>query len=218
MSLNYLNYHGMLYLQALMSDESEGLIIYVDDAVNTAKAELNENIDTAKEEVREELNENINEAVEEIVTYTFYAYAEDTSGDGFSISDTELQYRGIAVSVNDEQPMEPENYEWAINPRWASRYASDFISPQSDGIKIVSPEVDTYAVMNALALAFYLSGIEQARFGYDISREAYGLVAQNIFAFGSGAGVKFDNSPEAAVRGRFVWEIRENGHLSLKKY
>ena len=134
------------------------------------------------------------------------------------MSDESLQYRGVCIILNKEQPTDPALYKWEINPLWASRVAENFIQDFAGGIRITNPESDAYAALTAIALAFMTGDVEQARFGYDVSREAYGLVAQSIFAFGSGAGVKFDGSSEATARGRFVWEIRDNGHLSLKKY
>ncbi len=150
---------------------------------------------------------------------TFIAYASDMNGENFSLIDDQLQYVGTYTSPISEQSSDYTKYTWRLNPKWAARFANDYIQDIAGGIKIVNPEnSNIYAGLSSLALAFVLDGIEQARLGYDISRDAYGLVAHDIFAFGSGAGVKFDNSQNATTRGRFVWEIRDNGHLSLKLY
>lgn len=152
---------------------------------------------------------------------TFYAYADGPEGENFSLTASELEYRGIYTTASGIQSNDPQDYKWELNPMWASKVASDYIAEQTGGLKILTPDAKTYAGITGLALAFYTGDIEQARMGYlyeEENKTAYGVIAQNIFAYGSGAGVKFDNSNEASVRGRFTWEIRDNGHLSLKKY
>ena len=150
----------------------------------------------------------------------FYAYAADTSGGSFSLTDTSLPYRGICVSTDKEAPSEPEEYVWEINPLWASKQADNYLHELADGLAIYNSNLDTttYAGISALALTFYLAGVMQMKVGYDADLEQYGVIAESILAAGNGAGVKFDNTSEASARGRFVWEVRDNGHLSLKLY
>lgn len=150
----------------------------------------------------------------------FYAYAADTSGGSFSLTDTSLPYRGICVSTDSEAPSEPEEYVWEINPLWASKQADNYLHELTDGLAIYNSNLDTttYAGISALALTFYLAGVMQMKVGYDAALEQYGVIAESILAAGNGAGVKFDNTSEASARGRFVWEVRDNGHLSLKLY
>ena len=150
----------------------------------------------------------------------YYAYAADTSGGSFSLTDTSLPYRGICVSTDSEAPSEPEEYVWEINPLWASKQADNYLHELADGLAIYNSNLDTttYAGISALALTFYLAGVMQMKVGYDADLEQYGVIAESILAAGNGAGVKFDNTSEASARGRFVWEVRDNGHLSLKLY
>lgn len=150
----------------------------------------------------------------------FYAYAADTSGGSFSLTDTSLPYRGICVTTDNEAPSEPEEYVWEINPLWASKQADNYLHELADGLAIYNSNLDTttYAGISALALTFYLAGVMQMKVGYDADLEQYGVIAESILAAGNGAGVKFDNTSEASARGRFVWEVRDNGHLSLKLY
>ncbi|MGI6168284.1 MAG: hypothetical protein ACOYI4_01020 [Christensenellales bacterium] len=167
----------------------------------------------------ESVLDDVDDAINAADYKTFTAYASDMNGTAFSLTNNQLQYVGTYVSTNNEQSLDFTQYSWRLNPEWAARFANDYIQDIAGGIKIVNPEnSNIYAGLSSLALAFVLEGIEQARLGYDVSRDAYGLVAHDIFAFGSGAGVKFDGSSNATVRGRFVWEIRDNGHLSLKLY
>lgn len=163
----------------------------------------------------------LDSSIESKVYETFYAYADDDSGTNFSLVETGKQYRGIYTTASGIQSSDYRDYIWELNPLWASQVASNYISEQSGGLKILTPDAKTYAGLTGLALAFYLGGVEQARLGYlfeGSTKAAYGVIAQDIFAYGSGAGVKFDNSNQASSRGRFTWEIRDNGHLSLKKY
>ena len=78
----------------------------------------------------------------------------------------------------------------------------------------------TYALVSSVALSFILNGEQQLKVGYESSIDDYGVLSNNHIALGSGAGVKFDNYGHTVegARGRFVWEIRDNGHLSLKLY
>ena len=127
---------------------------------------------------------------------------------------------GIAASTDSTQPTDVTLYTWILNPVFASKVATEFLSEISGGAKITSPEItdDTYAALTSFALAFYLGGSERARFGYSEDVEAYGMEALNAMLTGSGAAVKFDNTSDSAARGRFCWEIRDNGHLSLKLF
>lgn len=154
--------------------------------------------------------------------YVYYAYANDSMGAGFSLSDRELQYRGICITTEIEAPTTPEMYMWEINPVWASKYADRYLHEVYGGLAIYSDALssDTYAGLSALALTFYLEGIRQMKVGYEDTIEDYGVIAKNLIALGSGAGIKFDNyghSSEGA-RGRFTWEVRDNGHCTLKLY
>lgn len=154
--------------------------------------------------------------------YVYYAYANDSAGTGFSLSDRELQYRGICITTETEAPTTPEMYLWEINPVWASKYADKYLHDIHGGMAIYSDALssDTYAGLSALALTFYLEGIRQMKVGYEDTIEDYGVIAKNLIALGSGAGIKFDNyghSSEGA-RGRFTWEVRDNGHFTMKLY
>lgn len=150
----------------------------------------------------------------------YYAYASDSSGNGFSLFNTDLPYRGLCVSTESVPPAEPEKYKWEINPLWASKHADTYLHEVIDGLAIYNSNLDTttYAGISALALTFYLAGVQQMRVGYDATLEQYGVMAESLLAAGNGAGVKFDNTDDASVRGRYVWEVRDNGHLSLKLY
>lgn len=153
-------------------------------------------------------------------TKNYYAYADNRLGSGFSVTNTNKQYMGIAASTDSTQPTDVTLYTWILNPVFASKVATEFLSEISGGAKITSPEItdDTYAALTSFALAFYLGGSERARFGYSEDVEAYGMEALNAMLTGSGAAVKFDNTSDSAARGRFCWEIRDNGHLSLKLF
>ena len=188
---------------------------YTDDSTANAIAEdLQENYSTT-----EEISEEIVGAIDGIQNYTFYKYASDGSGTDFS-DDTTLQYRGVFTSIVDEPSENPRDYKWEINPVWAAQVAESYIEDevQNTGFRIVSPDPATYARFTALFMAFFMNDVLQMRMGYDSVNETYGVMAPEIHALGSGAGVKFDGSTEASVRGRFVWEIRDNGHLSLKRF
>ena len=188
---------------------------YTDDSAAEAIAEdLQENYSTT-----EEISEEIVGAIDGIQNYTFYKYASDGSGTGFS-DDTTLQYRGVFTSIVDEPSENPRDYEWEINPVWAAQVAEGYIEDevQNTGFRIVSPDPATYARFTALFMAFFMNDVLQMRMGYDSVNETYGVMAPEIHALGSGAGVKFDGSTKASVRGRFVWEIRDKGHLSLKRF
>ena len=188
---------------------------YTDDTVANAVAEdLANNYITA-----EEIAQNMTNSIGAIQTYTFYKYATDGTGSGFS-DDPTLQYRGVYSSINNEPSAEPRDYRWEINPAWAASVAENYIEDEvyDSGFRIISPDPATYARFTALFMAFYMNDILQMRMGYDSVNEAYGVMAPEIHALGSGAGVKFDGSVDATVRGRFVWEIRDNGHFSLKRY
>ena len=106
----------------------------------------------------------------------FYAYAADTSGGSFSLTDTSLPYRGICVSTDNEAPSEPEEYVWEINPLWASKQADNYLHELADGLAIYNSNLDTttYAGISALALTFYLAGVMQMKVGYDADLEQYG--------------------------------------------
>lgn len=188
---------------------------YTDDSTANEIAEnLQENYSTT-----EEISEEIVGAIDGIQNYTFYKYASDGSGTGFS-DDIALQYRGVFTSIVDEPSENPRDYTWEINPVWAAQVAENYIEDevQNTGFRIVSPDPTTYARFTALFMAFFMNDVLQMRMGYDSVNETYGVMAPEIHALGSGAGVKFDGSTEASVRGRFVWEIRDNGHLSLKRF
>lgn len=188
---------------------------YTDDSAAEAIVEdLQENYSTT-----EETFTRISDTVEAIKTYTFYKYGTDGSGTGFS-DNTNLQYRGVYTSTNNEASENPRDYKWEINPVWASQVAENYIEDEvsENGFRIISPDPSTYARFTALFMAFFMNDILQMRMGYDSVNEVYGVMAPEIHALGSGAGVKFDGSTEASVRGRFVWEIRDNGHLSLKRF
>lgn len=188
---------------------------YTDDGVAQAVAlDLHGNYSTT-----EETYDSIMGAVDAVQTYTFYKYASSGTGEEFSDNDT-LEYRGVAVSTKDEAPTDPRDYKWEINPTWASQVAENYIEEEtsSSGFRIVSPDPATYARFTALFMAFFMNDILQMRMGYDSVNEVYGVMAHDIFALGSGAGVKFDGGTEASVRGRFVQEIRDNGHWSLKRF
>lgn len=152
--------------------------------------------------------------------YTYYAYAEDTIGTGFSLTESSLPYRGICITSDSEAPAQPDKYKWEINPEWASRHADKYIHEIGDSLAIYSSELEnnTYTGLSALALTFYLAGIRQMKVGYEASIDDYGVTAPSIIALGSGAGIKFDNNATEGTRGRFIWEVRDNGHLSLKLY
>lgn len=153
---------------------------------------------------------------------TYYAYASDLNGTDFSTTNTNLQYRGLYVTTDDEQSTEYTDYIWELNVEWARKYADKFLHETGSGMSIyddvLSPE--TYAELSAVALSFYLDDVQQMKVGYESTIEDYGVISENHIALGSGAGVKFDNygHDDAGARGRFVWEIRNNGHLSLKLY
>ena len=188
---------------------------YTDDSAAEAIVEdLQENYSTT-----EETSEAISGAVEGIKTFTFYKYASDGSGTGFS-NNTALQYRGVFTSIVNEPSENPRDYKWEINPVWASQVAENYIEDEvrDTGFRIVSPDPATYARFTALFMAFFMNDILQMRMGYDSVNEVYGVMAHDIFALGSGAGVKFDGGSDASVRGRFVQEIRDNGHWSLKRF
>lgn len=172
----------------------------------------------------EDVGNNVITQIQNLTPKIFYAYSSSSNGgDNFSITNSDLQYVGEYTSMSSEQSLNYSDYTWGINPSWASKYADNYIIPISGGgIKLISPDVSTYAGLTPLALAFYLGDIEQARIGYDSDlMNAYGVVASNIFAYGNGSGVRFDNSEQAVIagggRGRFTWEVRQNGHLSLKR-
>lgn len=188
---------------------------YTDDSAAEAIVEdLQENYSTT-----EEISEEIVGAIDGIQNYTFYKYASDGSGTGFS-DDITLQYRGVFTSIVDEPSENPRDYKWEINPVWAAQVAENYIEDEvsENGFRIISPDPSTYARFTSLFMAFFMNDILQMRMGYDSVNEVYGVMAPEIHALGSGAGVKFDGSTEASVRGRFVWEIRDNGHLSLKRF
>lgn len=188
---------------------------YTDDSAAEAIVEdLQENYSTT-----EETFTRISDTVEAIKTYTFYKYATDGSGTGFS-DNTNLQYRGVYTSIENEASANPSDYKWEINPSWASQVAENYIEDEvsENGFRIVSPDPATYARFTALFMAFFMNDILQMRMGYDSVNEVYGVMAHDIFALGSGAGVKFDGGSDASVRGRFVQEIRDNGHWSLKRF
>lgn len=153
---------------------------------------------------------------------TYYAYASDLNGTDFSTTNTNLQYRGLYVTTDDEQSTEYTDYIWELNVEWARRYADKFLHETNSGMNIYDDVFDsgTYAELSAVALSFYLDNVQQMKVGYESTIEDYGVISENHIALGSGAGVKFDNygHDDAGARGRFVWEIRNNGHLSLKLY
>lgn len=188
---------------------------YTDDSAAEAIVEdLQENYSTT-----EETFTRISDTVEAIKTYTFYKYASDGTGTGFS-DNTNLQYRGVYTSIENEASTNPRDYKWEINPVWASQVAENYIEDEvsENGFRIISPDPSTYARFTALFMAFFMNDILQMRMGYDSVNEVYGVMAHDIFALGSGAGVKFDGGSDSTVRGRFVQEIRDNGHWSLKRY
>ncbi len=154
--------------------------------------------------------------------YTYYVYSESSSGIPLSFSDDSLPYRGICITTDTEAPDDPGMYQWEVNPKWASQHAEKYIHDVSGGLAIYSEDLDedTYAGISALALTFYLAGMQQMKVGYDASVEEYGVIAKSLIALGSGAGVKFDNfgHSNTGARGRFTWEVRDNGHFSLKLY
>lgn len=131
-------------------------------------------------------------------------------------------YRGICFLSYVVHPIEPSVYTWEINPVWASKYADSYINELTDGLAIFNSDLDssTYALISAIALSFYLGGVRQMKVGYEETIEDYGVISGTHIALGSGAGVKFDNYGHTTegARGRFIWEIRDNGHLSLKLY
>lgn len=199
-----------------------------------------------------------------------YAYAMDESGNGFSLTNNTLPYRGMNINYYDSyilanpqptesdfgngegfyilvdgeyieqsnesydpeleyyilasQPEDPSSYIWEINPYYASRMASDYISEnyeeQIDGIKVSSPNFDstTYLGLTATKMAFYSLNKLQASFGYNQKFASYGMEAPNVLIKGNGSGLRFDNEKEDTdeTRGRFVFVVRDNGHLSLK--
>ena len=152
-----------------------------------------------------------------------YAYSTTLSGDDLSLTNTELPYRGIYVGPVDETAFEDfNNYTWELNPVWASKYADQYLHSIEDGIAIYNSDLgsDTYAGLSATALTFFLANIEQMRVGYEASIDDYGVIASSLIALGSGAGIKFDNygHTDEGARGRYVWEVRDNGHLSLKLF
>lgn len=188
---------------------------YTDDSATEALSQnIEENYSTTEETYGE-----IQGAIEEIQTYTFYKYASDGTGTGFS-DNTSLQYRGVYTSIENEASTNPRDYKWEINPVWAAQVAENYIEDEvsENGFRIISPDPSTYARFTALFMAFFMNDILQMRMGYDSVNEVYGVMAHDIFALGSGAGVKFDGGSESTVRGRFVQEIRDNGHWSLKRY
>lgn len=150
----------------------------------------------------------------------YYAYASDLMGTDFSVLNDSLPYRGICVTTSLETPTNISVYKWEINPLWASKYADNYLHEIQGGLAIYDSELDstTYAGISATALTFYLNDNQQMKVGYDSSLEEYGVIAESYVVAGSGANLKFDNTSEASIRGRFTWEIRDNGHLSLKLY
>ena len=153
---------------------------------------------------------------------TYYAYASDLTGTDFSITNTDLQYRGMYVTTDDEQSLEYEDYIWELNVEWARKYADKYLHETGSGMNIYDETLGsgTYAELSAVALSFYLDGLQQMNVGYKSSTRSYGVSADSMNAIGSGARVSFDNygHSEEGSRGRFVWEIRDNGHLSLKLF
>lgn len=196
------------------------------------------------------------------------AYAEDEFGNGFSLTDNTLKYRGMNINyydsyvladpqptesdfgngegfyilVGDEyieqidefydpeleyyilasQPEDPASYIWEINPYYASRVADKYVyEDQKNGIKISSLSEDamTYLGLTATTMTFYHSGVTQASFGENQKfGRFYGMEAPNVLIKGNGSGLRFDNEKEDTdeTRGRFVFVVRDNGHLSLK--
>ena len=191
------------------------IVDHKDDSLTEALAQnIVDNYSTTEETYGE-----IQGAIEEIQTYTFYKYASDGTGTGFS-DNTSLQYRGVYTSIENEASTNPRDYKWEINPVWAAQVAENYIEDEvsENGFRIISPDPSTYARFTALFMAFFMNDILQMRMGYDSVNEVYGVMAHDIFALGSGAGVKFDGGSDSTVRGRFVQEIRDNGHWSLKRY
>lgn len=157
--------------------------------------------------------------------YSFYPTEDEEVVDGktyYIESSNTHAFRGMCFSSSNIQPTEPNYYTWEINPEWASKYADSYLHEIDGGVAIFNSDLNdtTYAAITALALSFYLNGNQQLRVGYEESINDYGVISETHIALGSGAGVKFDNYGHSAEgsRGRYVWEVRDNGHLSLKLY
>lgn len=153
---------------------------------------------------------------------TYYAYASDLNGTNFSTTNTDLQYRGLYVTTDDEQSTEYTDYIWELNVEWARKYADKFLHETGSGMSIYDDVLGpgTYAELSAVALSFYLDNIQRMKVGYESTIQDYGVISEKHIALGSGAGVSFDNygHSQEGSRGRFVWEVRNNGHLSLKLF
>ena len=154
-----------------------------------------------------------------------YAYSDNEDGSDLSINyefGKGRKYRGIYVGDENVDQFDPSIYTWEINPLWASMYSDKYLHSIENGIAIYDSDLDsdTYAGLSALALKFFLDGIEQMNVGYEPTFEEYGVVAKSFLSSGSGSGYKFDNYgyDEGGARGRYIWEVRNNGHLSLKLY
>lgn len=168
--------------------------------------------------MKEEYTEGIGDALElaNAAPNIFYAYSTAEDGTNMTFTNSSLQYRGVATTMESTAPEDPESYTWGINPSWAMMYADAYLQDVAGGFHITHKDLGegTYANLSAVALAFYLAGVEQARFGFDPMNESYGAVAPSFIAYGSGAGVRWNNGGT----GRFIAEVRDNSHWSLKRY
>ena len=87
----------------------------------------------------------------------------------------------------------------------------------SDDITLGSDKDNAKILINNTGIDFINEG-SQLKVGYDDSRELYGTISQNYFVYGNGASIKFDSSASSKSRGKFITEIRDNGHWSMKRY
>lgn len=134
-----------------------------------------------------------------------------------SLEDTNLKHRGTVYQYtkNDVPTFE---IKWGINPEWASKYADKYLHEDGESNIVLNGGTDSMLVLMPDAISFFLNNNRELIIGNLPNEHIYGIISKVYNVYENGGGMKFDNTPYAATRGRFVWEIRNNGHISLKKY
>lgn len=133
------------------------------------------------------------------------------------LDDNNLKYRGTVYEYtkNDIPLFE---LKWGVNPEWASKYADKYIQEDGESNIVLSGGTNSMLVLTPEAISFFLDNNQELTIGNIPNEHIYGIISKVYNAYENGGGVKFDNTPYAATRGRFIWEIRNNGHISLKRY
>lgn len=184
----------------------------------TAKGKLESRLESVEKDLT-----GTEQKVSRLQTHLYIAYSNNADGSGFNYMDIDRQYRGVYATVNPNAPTladDPALFNWDVNPTWASKVANDYLYAIAGGVRLfptVQNDGSLYMGLTATQLQFVVANAIRATLGYDSTFRSYGLIGETLMVKGSGASVRFDNGQTNSNKGQFIWEVRNGGHLTLKK-